>query len=276
MENTYHYQIITRALDYLRQNSEARPSLEEIAKAAGLSTYHFQRVFSEWVGISPKTYLEHLQLAHAKPLLKERMGNFLSAENAGLSGTGRLHDLLIKWEGVSPGEFANGNVAFYYDQSPTAFGSALLIVSHRGLAALAFTDENAQTALADYQKRWPKASFKHSPEHVAPYAQKLQTLSGEIPITLIGTPFQHQIWRALLALPEAHFTSYGDIANAIGSPKAARAVGTAVGRNPISWLVPCHRVIRQTGELGGYHWGLPRKEAMIAFESAWAENAKPS
>ncbi len=275
MEQSYHYQVIARALDYLREHANERPSLSQIAEAQGLSPYHFQRVFSEWVGVSPKTYLEHLQLSQAKSLLRARIGVMQTAHSVGLSGTGRLHDLMIKWEALTPGEFTQSQVPLYYDTADTPFGEALFIVTDRGLTGLAFTNGDAENTLSEYKTRCPNSAFIASQDMVAPYVERLAKQSGEMPVTLVGTPFQHQVWRALLEIPEGQFSTYGDIAGAVERPKAARAVGTAVGQNPISWLIPCHRVIRQNGALGGYHWGVERKEALIAYESARYDQSSP-
>ena len=230
-----------------------------------MSASHFQRLFTEWVGISPKKYLEHLTLAYAKPALLGRMGTINTAMGAGLSGTGRLYDLVLKWEAVTPGEFArNGEGAvFEWGIICTPFGEAIAVMRAGRLAGLEFAGD-----LTPLQNRWPKAQFVHVQNAVRETEVALNSLNGELDLSLLGTEFQIQVWRALLAIPEAQFTSYGTLAKAIERPKASRAIGTAVGQNPLAFLIPCHRVIRADGHLGGYHWGLERKASIIAFEAA--------
>lgn len=256
---------MARAIAYIKANVKEQPSLEEIARAQSMSASHFQRLFTEWVGISPKKYLEHLTLAHAKEALVARVGTVNSAIDSGLSGTGRLYDLVLKWEAVTPGEFArNGEgTVFEWGQIDTAFGRAIAVTRNGRLACVEFTDD-----LENIKTRWPKAKFIHTPAAVEPARMALQNLSGTLNLSFIGTEFQIQVWRALLGIKEGQFTSYGALAHAIKRPKASRAIGTAVGQNPLALLIPCHRVIRADGQLGGYHWGLERKAAIIAYESA--------
>lgn len=274
MKQNYHYQTIGRALDYIRDHVDEQPSLETIAAATGLSPFHFQRVFREWVGLTPKQYVQHLTLANAKSALLGRVGTLETAQSVGLSGTGRLYDLVMKWEAVTPGALANGgaDLVFDYGFGETQFGRAIFIAHEGRLAALGFHAGRPDAViLADFRARWPRAGFREAPGAVANFASTINDNRGELSMRVFGTEFQIAVWRALMAIPEGAFATYSDIANAIDRPKATRAVGTAIGMNPVSWIIPCHRAIRKSGALGGYHWGLPVKEAMIAYEAAKSE-----
>jgi AraC family transcriptional regulator, regulatory protein of adaptative response / methylated-DNA-[protein]-cysteine methyltransferase len=268
---TYHYGVVARAIERIAARAPEQIPLEALAAEIGLSPAHFQRVFSHWVGVSPKRYQQYLTLDHAKRLLAERRCVLDAAFGAGLSGAGRLHDLFLRWEAMSPGEYARGGegleVSWGWFDSP--FGPALAMGTERGLCGLAFAAETGrEAALADMRARWPKARFTESPERVAPWIAAAFGARGETPVHLIGAPFQIKVWEALMQVPSGHVTTYSDLARAIGHPGASRAVGTAVGRNPVSWLIPCHRALRKAGGLGGYHWGLGVKRAMLAWESA--------
>ena len=272
-EQTYHYNVMRRALD-LMDDAEAPLSLEDLAARMGMSPAHFQRLFSAWVGVSPKRYQQYLRLGHAKALLAERHTVLEAAHEAGLSGTGRLHDLFLRWEAMSPGEFARGgaglNIRYGWFDSP--FGEALAMGTDRGLCGLAFTGEFGRDwAWQDMAGRWPDAAFHEAPGAISPWVDAAFAGRGEAALHMIGAPFQIKVWEALLQIPSGHVTTYSDIAQAIGKPRAVRAVGTAVGRNPVSFLIPCHRALRKSGALGGYHWGLPVKRAILAWESARAE-----
>jgi len=213
----------------------------DLAREMNMSPAHFQRLFSQWVGVSPKRYQQYLAMGHAKSLLRARFTTLATADAVGLSGSGRLHDMFLTWEAMSPGDFAAGET---------------------GDAA----------AMKDLTSRWPKATYVEDTARLQPWVQAALGQSQETaPLYLIGAPFQLKVWEALLNVPTGHVTTYSEIAGAIGTPKAVRAVGTAVGRNPISWLIPCHRALRKSGALGGYHWGLERKRAMLAWEAARAE-----
>ncbi|MEO0912136.1 MAG: bifunctional helix-turn-helix domain-containing protein/methylated-DNA--[protein]-cysteine S-methyltransferase [Pseudomonadota bacterium] len=274
---SYHYGVMARAIDYIGERAGDQLALEDVAAATGLSPAHFQRVFSQWVGVSPKRYQQYLTLDHAKSLLANRFTLLDTAAETGLSGTGRLHDLFLRWEAMTPGDYAQGGAGLElaWDWVETPFGEALLMVTDRGIAGLAFSTETGRaTALADMKGRWPKAEFVQDAARVAPYAQALFAGEGEARLHLIGAPFQIKVWEALLRIPTGHVTTYSEIAGAIGNPKAVRAVGTAVGRNPVSWLIPCHRAIRKSGGLGGYHWGLPVKRALLAWEAARYEGER--
>jgi AraC family transcriptional regulator of adaptative response/methylated-DNA-[protein]-cysteine methyltransferase len=273
----YHYGVIGRAIETIAGRRDEQLTLEEVAAGVGLSPAHFQRVFSQWVGVSPKRYQQYLTLYHAKRLLAERHSVLEAAHASGLSGAGRLHDLFLRWEAMSPGVFARGGegleIAWGWFETP--FGPALAMGTDRGLCGLAFAAEAGRgAAMADLCARWPKARFVAAPERVAPWVEAAFGGEGETRLHLIGGPFQIKVWEALLQVPSGHVTTYSDIAGAIGYPKAVRAVGTAVGRNPVSWLIPCHRALRKACGLGGYHWGLGVKRAMLAWEAARLEGAE--
>lgn len=265
----YHYQVIGRALQVIDKSGPAL-TLEDLAAEMRMSPAHFQRVFSQWVGVSPKRYQQYLTLGHARRLLTDRHTMLGTALETGLSGTGRLHDLFLTWEAMSPGDYARGGagleIRWGWFESP--FGPALVMATEKGICGIGFADElGAEPARADLANRWPKATFVEDSAAIRPLAQA--AFGGETTsLHLIGAPFQIKVWEALLSIPSGHVTTYADIAGAIGHPQAHRAVGTAVGRNPISFLIPCHRALRRDGGLGGYHWGLPRKRAMLAWEAA--------
>ncbi len=271
----YHYAVIGRAIDHIVAQSPRQASLEDVAASVGMSPAHFQRVFSQWVGVSPKRYQQYRALDHAKRLLAERKSVLDTAYSAGLSGSSRLHDLFLRWETMSPGEYARGGegleIAFGWFETP--FGPALAMGTDRGLCGLAFAAETGRDpAMADLRARWPRATFVEAPERLAAWVRAAFG-GGEARLHLIGAPFQLKVWEALLAVPSGHVTTYSDIATAIGRPKAVRAVGTAVGRNPVSFLIPCHRALQKAGGLGGYHWGLGVKRAMLAWEAARLDSA---
>ncbi|WP_407493574.1 methylated-DNA--[protein]-cysteine S-methyltransferase [Pseudooceanicola sp. MF1-13] len=270
---SYHYHVIRRAIDAI-DAADAPLPLETLAQQMGMSPAHFQRVFSAWAGVSPKRFQQYLALGHAKALLSERFTTLEAASAAGLSGTGRLHDLFLRWEAMSPGDFAKGGAGLImrYGWMDSPFGEALVIGTDKGLAGLGFvTEMGRDTVWADLTGRWPNATYIDDPDALRDWANAAFGQAGEARLHMIGAPFQIKVWEALLRIPSGHVSTYGEIAKSIGSPKAVRAVGTAVGRNPVSWLIPCHRAIRATGGLGGYHWGLPVKRAMLAWETARAD-----
>ena len=273
VEQGYHYGVMRRAIEMIDAGGEGL-TLEQLAARMDMSPAHFQRLFSAWVGVSPKRYQQYLTLGHARTLLRERFTTLEASHSLGLSGTGRLHDLFLRWEAMSPGAFARrgAGLVIRYGWMDSPFGEALVMGTDRGLCGLAFTAETGRAAAyADLTGRWPEATFTEDGEAVRGWAEAAFAQSGEADLHLIGAPFQIKVWEALLAIPSGQVTTYSEIAGAIGHPRAVRAVGTAVGRNPVSFLIPCHRALRKSGGLGGYHWGLPVKRAMLAWEAARAE-----
>ncbi len=276
-QSGYHYGIMRRAIELIDHATDPL-ALDEIAREMNMSSAHFQRLFSRWVGVSPKRYQQYLMLDHAKGLLRDRFTTLGTAHALGLSGSGRLHDMFLRWEAMSPGEFARKGagltISWGWFDSP--FGPALVMGTDRGLCGLAFSAETGDAAaMHDMRSRWPGAVFREAPDLLRGWVETAfggqDGRAGKAPMYLIGAPFQIKVWEALLQIPSGQVTTYSEIAHCIGTPKAVRAVGTAVGRNPISWLIPCHRALRKSGGLGGYHWGIPVKRAMLAFESARAD-----
>jgi|TARA_R110002049_G_scaffold117332_3_gene270687 AraC family transcriptional regulator of adaptative response/methylated-DNA-[protein]-cysteine methyltransferase len=277
VDDGYHYQVMRRAISLIDAADDPM-QLDQLAAQMGMSAAHFQRLFSRWVGVSPKRYQQYLMLGQAKKMLRDSVTTLAASNELGLSGTGRLHDMFLRWEAMSPGDFARkgAGLVIYWGRFESPFGPALVMGTDRGLCGLALAAETGEAAaMADLQGRWPLAKFTEDADRLRPWvltAFGAQADAGEkAPLYLIGAPFQIKVWEALLAIPSGQVTSYSDIAERIGSPRAVRAVGTAVGRNPVSWLIPCHRALRKSGELGGYHWGLPVKRAMLAYEAARAD-----
>ncbi|WP_116085825.1 bifunctional helix-turn-helix domain-containing protein/methylated-DNA--[protein]-cysteine S-methyltransferase [Tropicimonas sp. IMCC34011] len=273
LSGAYHYGVMRRALEEIDAAGGNLP-LDDLAARLGMSSSHFQRLFSAWVGVSPKRYQQYLALGHAKALLRDRHTVLEAADGAGLSGGGRLHDLFLRWEAMSPGAWAakgeGQRIAWGTFDSP--FGEVIAMATQRGLCGLGFTAETGREAvMADLAGRWPKAELREDPAALAPWITAAFEGRGEARLDPPGGPFQIKVWEALMAIPTAHVATYSDIAAAIGHPGAVRAVGTAVGRNPVGFLIPCHRAIRASGGLGGYHWGLPVKRAILAWESARAD-----
>jgi AraC family transcriptional regulator of adaptative response/methylated-DNA-[protein]-cysteine methyltransferase len=273
----FQYDLMAAALRYIETRRDDQPSLEEVAAAIGLSPAHFQRVFSQWVGISPKRYLQHLTLDHAKRLLDERFTVLDATYDSGLSAPSRLHDLFLRWEAMTPGEYARKgkDLTISWGWFDCPFGEVLVMGTDRGICGIAFAAEQGRDrTLADMRGRWPAAVFREDRGTLADWVSAAfggGPRHADVALHLIGAPFQIKVWEALMTIPSGHVTTYTEIARKIGNAKAVRAVGTAVGRNPISWLIPCHRALRRDGELGGYHWGLPLKRAMLAYESARLE-----
>ena len=272
------FQRIAAAIHYLVDRQEDQPELEDVAAVAGLSPHHFQRVFTRWAGLSPKKFLKHITLDAAKNRLDASLSVMDAAFDVGLSGASRLHDLFVTVDAVTPGEYkSQGNgMVFKYGFHPSLFGEVIVVVSERGLAGLGFTTEIGRTqALAEQNNGWDRATWKHDQKVTNSYAE--QVFSGApnptVPLSVLmrGTPFQIKVWEALLRIPSGKVISYGDLANRLGQPTAARAVGTACGANRVGFLIPCHRVIRETGAITGYRWGAVRKHAMLAWEAAKAE-----
>jgi AraC family transcriptional regulator of adaptative response/methylated-DNA-[protein]-cysteine methyltransferase len=268
-----HHRKIARAIRYLSDHYLEQPSLDDAASAAAMSPFHFQRVFTRYVGISPKAFVGALTLDHAKADLLNGASVLDAALDAGLSGPSRLHDLSLRIEAMTPGDYARSGAGVAIDVGfhDSPFGIALVMATDKGLCGLAFGDEGDETKIfADMKARWPKAAYRENAGRTAAMAAKIFERRGELPLHLMGTPWQTKVWQALLDIPAGKFETYGGIAQKVGEARAARAVGAAVGRNPISWLIPCHRVLAKDGALHGYHWGLPRKRAMLAVEAARA------
>ncbi len=269
------YARIEAALQHLDAHAAEQPSLADLAAVVGLSEFHFQRLFHRWAGVTPKTFLQVLTLQAAKRRL-EASGSVLEASlEAGLSGPGRLHDLFLGLETLTPGEYKAraAGLEIRWAIHPTPFGEACFAMTDRGLAGLSFVAGDAPMALEDLRERWPGAELRHDPAATRPAAAELEArLRGQAPkplsLLLKGSPFQLRVWEALLRVPEGAVVSYGQLAEAAGAPGASRAVGTALASNPIGVLIPCHRVIRGTGALGEYRWGPNRKRALLALESA--------
>ncbi|EEE36598.1 ADA regulatory protein [Rhodobacteraceae bacterium KLH11] len=273
-ESGYHYNVMRRAIELIDQGGEGL-SLEELARQMGMSPAHFQRLFSRWTGVSPKRYQQYLTLGHAKALLHDRFTTLETAHNVGLSGSGRLHDLFLKWESMSPGEYARkgDGLTIYWGWFDCPFGPTLVMGTAKGICGMAFGAETGEeAAMEDMVSRWPNAHYVEDAERLRPWVDASFGLDrAETPLHLIGSPLQIKVWEALMHIPSGQVTTYSEIAQRVGSPQAVRAVGTAVGRNPVSWLIPCHRALRKSGGLGGYHWGLPVKRAMLAYEAAQAD-----
>jgi AraC family transcriptional regulator of adaptative response/methylated-DNA-[protein]-cysteine methyltransferase len=276
-ESTRDWRRIGRAIHFLTARYTEQPRLEDAADAVGLSPFHFQRLFTRYVGVSPKSFIGHLTLEHAKRELASGASVMDAAIESGLSGSSRLHDLSLKIEAMTPGEYAKGGrgLSIEYGFADCPFGRVLVMATPKGVCGLAFGDEGEdERMLADMTSRWPKADFIENAGRAEDIACRIFEHDGktEIGLHLLGTPFQIKVWEALLAIPEGKMTTYGTLAARLGDAKASRAVGTAVGRNPVSWLIPCHRVLGSDGALHGYHWGLVRKRSMLAMEAARAEN----
>jgi AraC family transcriptional regulator of adaptative response/methylated-DNA-[protein]-cysteine methyltransferase len=269
------YAIVRRAIAHISGNWRQQPEVADIAEAAGVSTTDLHHLFRRWAGLTPKDFLQALTLDSARALLRESASVLDATYEVGLSGPGRLHDLFVTHEAMSPGEWKAGgeSLTIAYGFHPSPFGSALVMTTARGLAGLAFADPGEEpTVLADMQARWPKATYVEDRAGTAPLARRIfdsaTWRAGEpLRVMLIGTDFEVRVWEALLAVPMGRLTSYSDIAAKVCKPAAARAVGAAVGRNPVSFVVPCHRVVGKSGSLTGYHWGLTRKRAMLGWEA---------
>jgi AraC family transcriptional regulator of adaptative response/methylated-DNA-[protein]-cysteine methyltransferase len=267
------YRRIERVIAHIDRHHADQPGLEELARVAGLSVFHFSREFRRWAGLSPTRYLRTVALSVAKRELDERGSVLAAAWAAGLSGGGRLHDLFVNFEAVTPGEYKDSGAGMRlrhgFAQSP--FGRIHAARSPRGIVHLAFVDGSAASALADLERRWPFAAIERDDKEAAKLARQIFVeRSGSITLAPTGTNFQVKVWQALLDLGARGPTSYSAIATAIGQAGASRAVGQAVGANPVAWLIPCHRVLRRDGDLGGYRWGVERKRAMLAWEHAAA------
>ncbi len=268
-----HYYTVAQALRYLSENQSNQPGLAELAREVGMSPFHLQRVFQQWAGVSPKQFLGQLTRSAALQRLHQGDTVLDASFEAGLSGPGRLHDLIISTESVTPGEVRTrgAGLTFNYGFGETPFGRALLAWCKRGITFLAFTSFTGdEHALAEFEQQWQAANLNQDDQSAASQLQHIFPTTGEndLKLWLRGSPFQLKVWQALLRIPENQCTSYGHLAELIGKPGASRAVGSAVGANPIAWLIPCHRVIRAVGGLGGYRWGVETKQAILGRE--WA------
>jgi AraC family transcriptional regulator of adaptative response/methylated-DNA-[protein]-cysteine methyltransferase len=260
-----------RVIAHIDRHHERQPRLDELARVAGLSVFHFSREFRRWAGLSPTRYLRTVALSVAKQELDDRGSVLAAAWAAGLSGGGRLHDLFVSFDAVTPGEYKDGGLGLRlrHGFAASPFGRIHAALSERGLAYLAFVDGSDNAALTQLKVHWPRAAFDRDDEAIAALAAQIFVeRRGPIVLSVSGTNFQVKVWQALLELGSRGPTSYSEIARAIGQPGASRAVGQAVGANPVAWLIPCHRVLRRDGGLGGYHWGVERKRAMLAWEHA--------
>ncbi len=280
MDNS-DYKRIEQAIAYLEEHALEQPSLDEVAEHIGLSSYHFQRLFKTWAGVSPKRFLQYLTIENAKKLLRDSVSVLDTALDVGLSGPSRLHDLFVSVEAMTPGEFkAQGkDLLISYGFHATPFGECLLAVTPRGICSLAFVEpETRSIALGELRATWQESTLVEDQSAGREIIKQIfgQTRSkaqAPLKVLLKGTNFQVKVWEALLSIPEGTAVSYGSLAKAVGSPKAHRAVGTAAGHNPVGYLIPCHRVLRANGDIGGYHWGTARKRAILAREAACCEHA---
>ena len=284
MNPTSDYRTVANAIRFLRENRRAQPDLETVASAVGLSPFHFQRLFTRWAGVSPKRFLQFLTLDEAKDRLRASEPVLEAAWSTGLSGPGRLHDLFVATIATTPGEYKTGgrDLVIQFGLVETPFGAALLGFTHRGICHLAFledADTDGRLALSALKDAWPLSHFRENLLEArrlggAVFARPLSSPGG-LSLHLKGTNFQLQVWEALLRIPPGAVTTYGRLARALDRPGAARAVGSAVAKNPVAWLIPCHRVIRETGGLGGYRWGSTRKQTVLAWEGARGSFSEP-
>ncbi len=269
------YDVVRRAIGHIRGHWRQQPEIEQIAEAAGVTPTELHHLFRRWAGLSPKAFLQALTLDGARQLLRNSASVLDATYEVGLSGPGRLHDLFVTHEAMSPGEWKAGGagLTMHYGFHPSPFGSALITATDRGLAGLAFADSGKERAtLADMKGRWPKAAYVENSARTAATAARIFDPSQWQPeqplrVVLIGTDWEVQVWEALLQIPMGRLATYSGIAAKVCRPAAARAVGAAVGKNPIAFVVPCHRVVGKSGELTGYHWGLTRKRAMLGWEA---------
>jgi len=274
VQDEIDYHRIAKAIEFIQSNFKLQPNLDEVAEKVNLSPAHFQKIFTDWAGTSPKKFLQFISLEHAKSLLiEEKATLFDAALDTGLSSTSRLHDLFVKVEGMSPAEYKNGgknlNISYSFAESP--FGKIITASTEKGICYMAF-EENMETAIRDLVNKFPNATFFEKQDEFQQNAlsifNKDWTKLNTIKLHLKGTDFQLKVWESLLKIPLGKLSTYGNLANEIGNPKASRAVGTAIGSNPVAFLIPCHRVIQSSGKIGGYMWGSDRKQLMIGWESA--------
>ena len=276
VQEEINYNRIAEAISYIKANFTKQPDLYEVAEQAHVSPFHFQRLFSEWAGTSPKKFLQYISIEYAKKLLKENSATlFDAAHETGLSGTGRLHDLFMKIEGMTPAEYKNGgsHLLINYSFAESPFGNLLVASTPKGICYTAFYDEEEAAAFALLHNHFPNAVFAQKTDLIQQNAlfifQNDWSKLNQIKLHLKGSAFQLKVWESLLKIPMGKVSTYGSIAQQIDNPNAARAVGTAIGSNPVAFLIPCHRVIQSTGLFGGYMWGAARKTAMLGWEGAW-------
>ena len=271
MNEQRDYRRIAAAIDYIAAHYREQPDLAAVAGAVHLSPHHFNRLFRRWAGITPKQFLKMITLDAAKHSLQTDRSLFAAAIDSGLSGAGRLHDLFVTIEAMTPGEFRSGGrgLEIFWGWHPSPYGDCLIAMTSRGLCHLGFYDSGVAAAQRALAAAWPAANLQRDQAATAAFAEPIFALDGASACTLHlgGTNFQLQVWRALLSIPPGETQSYGELAARIGAPSAARAVGSAVGANPVAYLIPCHRVLRQGSGLGGYRWGVPRKRAILAREA---------
>lgn len=272
-QDSYDYSRIAEAIEYINNNYREQPDLDEVAQNIHLSPFHFQRMFTNWAGVSPKKFLQFITVEHAKKILQQSKTSISDAAfETGLSGTGRLHDLFVNIEGMTPGEYKNGGkellINFQFSDSP--FGPVLIASTPKGICYMAFADDK-QKAFEELKQQFPNASFTEKGDELQSNALSIFEADwsrlNKIKLHLKGTDFQLKVWNMLLKVPMGSLTTYGTLAQKIDNPAASRAVGSAVGDNPVAFLIPCHRVIQSTGVLGNYHWGSTRKTAMVGWES---------
>ena len=269
------YTVVRRAIEYISKNWKAQPEVEQIAHAVGCTPDELHHLFRRWAGLTPKAFLQAITLDSARKLLRDSASVLDASYEVGLSGPGRLHDLFVTHEAMSPGEWKAGGegVRMSYGFHPSPFGLAIVMANERGLAGLGFGDAGEEKAmLDDMMQRWPKAAYAENSAQTAQLAARvfnpdLWRPDRPLRIVMIGTDFEVRVWETLLGIPMGKCSTYSDIANKIGKPKAPRAVGAAVGKNPMSFVVPCHRVLGRSGDITGYHWGLTRKRAMLGWEA---------
>ena len=275
------YAVVRRAIAFISEHWRAQPEIDEIAAAVGTTTADLHHVFRRWAGLTPKAFLQAITLDNARRLLRSSASVLDAAYEVGLSGPGRLHDRFVTQEAMSPGDWKSGGegLSVAYGFHPSPFGSALVMTTERGLAGLAFADPGEEeAALDDMRGRWAKARYSEDKERTGAIARRIfdPTLwrpERPLRVVLIGTDFEVRVWETLLGIPMGRATTYSDIAAKLGKPTASRAVGAAVGKNPVSFVVPCHRVMGKSGDLTGYHWGITRKRAMLGWEAGRVEAA---
>ena len=271
------YTTVRRALEYVATRWRDQPSVEDISAHVGLSPSHLHAVFKRWAGLTPMAFLQAITIERAREMLRDSATVLDAALEVGLSGPSRLHDLFVAHERLTPGDYRRDDLTLAYGFHDSPFGEAILVAAPRGLAGLGFVDDgDREAALADMQRRWPRATLAQDQPATAPLAARafdpaLWHPDSPLRIVMIGGDFEVRVWETLLRIPFGQATTYGDIAARVGSPKAARAVGAAVGKNPLSFVVPCHRVLGKSGQLTGYHWGLPRKQAILGWEAGRLE-----